>query len=47
MGNKGGKDAKALSDKEIELLVNNTGMTKSEVVNWHKQFLVSFVSIQC
>ena len=41
MGNKGAKNAnRDLTEKEIQMIMQNTGLSKTDVLNWHKQFLV-------
>ena len=46
MGNKHEKSAKAaestrdLTDKEIEMVLHITDLSKNDILNWYKQFLV-------
>jgi hypothetical protein len=44
MGNKGHKAAadRDLNEKEIHLLIENTGLSRQEILNWHSQFLSEF-----
>jgi hypothetical protein len=42
MGNKGNKSNRDLNEKEIHMLVDNTGLTQQEVLKWHNQFLSEF-----
>ena len=39
-GDKAKKDDKELTDKEIEFIANNSNLSKVEIHNWHKKFLV-------
>lgn len=40
MGNKNGKKQPQLKEKEIKLLIQKSGLTRQEIVDWHAQFLV-------
>ena len=43
MGNKNNKNGtRPLTDKEIELLTNNTGLNRNEVLQWHQKFLADY-----
>ncbi len=43
MGNKSNKNAaRNLTQDEINLVVQSTGLTDEQVVDWHQQFLIEF-----
>ncbi|CAF1093530.1 unnamed protein product [Brachionus calyciflorus] len=41
MGSKGSKNV-SLKEKEIELLINNTGLSREEISEWHVQFIKDY-----
>ena len=41
MGGKNSKKYTVLTEKEIKLLNQKTGMTRQEIVDWHAQFMVN------
>jgi Ca2+-binding EF-hand superfamily protein len=45
MGNKHNKNVqRGLNEKEVSMLMTNTGLTRPEVEAWHKQFMTEFPS---
>ncbi len=43
MGNKNNKNgARPLNDKEINLLISQTGLSRQQVLDWHRQFLSEY-----
>ena len=44
MGNKGNKGAanRDLTQRELSLLASNSGLTKQQINDWHRQFLSEF-----
>jgi hypothetical protein len=44
MGNKANKGAanRDLNERELAMLVSNTGLSRQQVLDWHRQFLSEF-----